>query len=289
VAGCSGQPNDFDFVASSTNITSGQSVTLSWNAVNNASAAFLIGGEFGPDPGQGVAAPGNRVVSPAATTEYKLKAICNNSGLTREKTVTVNVSAPVGNFAGAWYHNFGKMNLTQVGNNVTGTYANGFSGGNGSIAGIVEGNTLTGTYTIGGSGPIEFTLSADGKRFDGTWGASNKWCGARDGEFFPNGCSYQGNFTSDYGDGNCPMTLQRKDNNVTGSYCIGNVTGTISFDGNFTVLTGTYNNLIPGSGPFKFFLAGYNGLRFQGNYNNGGGEWCGWRASSSKPSPCEKN
>lgn len=285
VAGCSGQPNDFSFVVSNTPINAGQSVTLSWGSVNNASEVRLNGGEFA---NEGVAAPGNRVVSPNATTEYKLTAKCNNSGQTREKAVTVTVNAAVGNFAGQWVHNFGTMTLTQNGSQVTGTYQNELEGGNGVLAGIVSGNVLTGTYTKNQTLPIEFTLSADGKRFTGNWNGTNAWCGAKPGQNFPDGCSYQGSWISDFGDGNCPMNLNRKNNAVTGTYCLGTLDGTITYAGGETILTGTYHNIFPSTGPLKFFLGGYTAPRFSGNYN-AGSEWCGWRSSSSKPNPCLKN
>lgn len=288
VAGCSGQPNDFDFVASSTNITAGQSVTLSWGAVNNASEVRLNGGEFN---NEGVAAPGNRVVSPASTTQYKLKALCNNSGQTREKAVTVTVNAPVGNFAGQWVHNFGTMNITQnAGGGVTGTYLNSFQGNAGTIAGNVTGNTLTGTYQIGGSsGSIEFTLSGDGKRFDGNFEGLYSWCGARPGEFFPNGCSYAGHWTTEYGDGpTCQMDLKRKDNQVTGTYCNGTINGTVSYDVNNVILTGQWRISIASSGPIKYYIFGFNALKFTGNWGDASHPWCGWRDGQAQPAPCYK-
>lgn len=282
--GCSGQPNDFTFNASATTITSGQSLTLSWGAVTNASEARLDGGDFN---NEGVETPGSRTFAPGSTTEYTLTARCNNSGQTRQKSITITVNAPVGDFSGNWLHNFGTLSITQNGASVTGTYFNAFTGGNGTVAGTVVGNHLTGTWQIGGSGTLEFTLSGDGKRFNGTWNGTNKWCGARPGENFPNGCSFQGNWISDYGEGDCPMTLNRKDNSITGSYCIGTVSGTLSYEGSQAVVSGTYSNIYSVSNTFKFYLFGYNGLQFNGNFN-GTTEWCGWRSSSSKPGTCFK-
>lgn len=285
VAGCSGQPNDFDFSASSLNINAGQSVTLSWGAVTNASEVRLHGGEFN---NEGVAAPGNRVVSPGATTQYKLTAKCNNSGQTREKSLTVTVNAAVGNFAGNWVMNFGNMNLTQNGNNVNGTYNQLFYGTSGSIAGTVSGNKFTGTWSIsGGSGSVELNLSGDGKRFTGKWNDEFSWCGARPGENFPNNCSYAGTWNAKLAAfPNCPMTLQRHDNIVTGNYCNGIVNGTLSYDNEETVLTGNWDT--GGSiGTVKFFLDGFNALQFRGNYNDSN-EWCGWRNGQSAPAPCKK-
>lgn len=282
LAGCSGQPNDFTFVASQSTITAGQSVTLSWGAVNNASEVRLDGGEFS---NEGVAAPGNRTISPNATTQYNLKAICNNSGQSRTKSVTVTVNAPVGNFAGQWVHNFGTMTLTQNGTVVTGTYQNSLEGGSGSLAGQVSGNVLTGTYTKVQTLPIQFTLSADGKRFNGNWNGTNQWCGARPGQSFPGGCSFAGSWNTQYGAGTpCGMNLTRKDNNITGTYCNGTITGAITYASSQTVLTGNYH--IGGfSGTLQFFINGYNALQFQGNYDSSNA-WCGWRDGSSTPSPC---
>lgn len=282
--GCSGQPNDFAFTASATTINAGQSVTLNWTAVNNASAVYLSGGEFGPEPGQGVESPGNRTISPDSTTTYKLKAVCNNSGQTRDKTVTITVNAAVGNFAGQWVHNFGTMTLTQNGNTVTGTYHNDFDGGNGVLAGIVSGNVLTGTYTKNQTLPIQFTLSNDGKRFTGNWNTTNSWCGARPGQFFPDGCSYQGHFTTDWGAGpNCAMDLKRKDLAVTGTYCNGTLDGSLSYTNGLTILSGNWHS--GSSDTLKFYLFGYNALQFNGNWS-GGNQWCGWRNGQSAPSPC---
>ncbi len=284
VAGCSGQPNDFTFNVSANNINAGQSVNLSWGAVTNASEVRLDGGEFS---NEGVAAPGNRTVSPNATTQYTLTAKCNNSGQTRAKSVTVTVNAPIVSFAGNWFHNFGTMNLAQAGANVNGVYVNGF-GGNGTLEGTVTGNQLNGTWEINGTdGSFQFTLSNNGKTFTGNFDGAQQWCGARNGQNFPNGCSFAGNWTSDFGDGDCPMSLTRKDLAITGTYCLGTVTGTVSYAGLFAIASGTYNNVAPSSGSFKFYLPAYSASQFSGNFN-GANEWCGWRSSSSKPNPCLK-
>lgn len=286
-AGCSGQPNDFAFNASATTINAGQSVTLNWSAVTNASEARLDGGEFS---NQGVETPGSRTVAPAVTTAYTLTARCNNSGLTRQKSITITVNAPVGNFAGQWDHNFGTMTLTQSGNTVTGTYHNASDGGNGVVAGIVTGNVLTGTYTKNQTLPVEFTLSNDGKRFTGNWGGTNQWCGARPGESFPSGCAFDGKWKTKYGAGEtpCDMDLSQVGATITGSYCNGSITGTISYAGGEVVLNGIWKFSPPSvnQGPFVFYLPVYTSSQFRGNYS--GNPWCGWRSSTAAPSPCLK-
>lgn len=288
IAGCSGQPNDFAFNASANAINPGQSVNLSWSAVSNASAVYLSGGDFGPEPGQGVETPGNRTTAPGATTTYKLKAVCNNSGQSREKSITVTVNPGAGNFAGEWEHNFGTMTLTQSGNTVTGTYHNASDGENGVIAGIVNGNVLTGTYTKNQTLPIQFNLSNDGKRFTGNWNGTNQWCGARPGESFPGGCAFDGKWKTKYGAGEtaCDMELNQVGTSITGTYCNGSITGNISFSGGNAVLNGTWKFPAPSlnQGPFAFYLPVYTSSQFRGNYS--GNQWCGWRSGESAPAPC---
>ncbi|HZQ10972.1 MAG TPA: NBR1-Ig-like domain-containing protein [Anaerolineae bacterium] len=288
IAGCSGQPNEFTFSASSPSINAGQSVTLSWSAITNASAAFLDGGEFS---NQGVETPGNRTVSPNSTTNYTLTAVCNNSGQTRQHSVTINVNANVGNFAGHWEHNFGWMDLTQNGAQVTGTYHNSADGGNGTIAGIVTGNTLNGTYQKINSNSIQFVLGNNGNTFNGNWGGSNQWCGARTGVSFPSNCAYDGNWTTHYinpDNPNCQMALSQVGTHVTGTYCLGTVAGDITYSGGALVLTGTWQHTADAlNGSLTFYLPVYTYKQFQGNYN-GTLDWCGHRGGAPEPSPCKK-
>ena len=174
--------------------------------------------------GDGVTTPGSRVVSPSDATIYTLNAVCGN--FSRTKQITVTVSA---NFSGDWFTNLGPLHITQTGNVVSGTYHNALDDGDGTIAGTVTGRTLTGTYSIGGSGTIEFNLTPDGNQFDGNWDGSNKWCGARPGQSFADGCSFAGAWTNRLaGNDNCNLSLTRKDNSASGSYCSGTLTGTIS-------------------------------------------------------------
>lgn len=292
-AGCSGQPNDFQFTASAANINAGQSVNLNWSAVTNASAVYLSGGDFGPEPGQGVETPGNRTIFPGGTTSYKLKAICSNSGQSRDKTVMVTVNAPVGNFAGTWDHNFGSMVLAQAGANVNGSYIRGYDGGNGTLEGTMSGNTLDGHWHSGGdTDTIHFVLGGNGNTFTGNWDGSNQWCGARTGEAFPGGCAYAGKWKTRYDNlpTTCDMNLTQKGTQITGTYCNGTITGTVSYVFPSVVLDGQWKFSPPGieQGPFKFYLPLFSSSWFQGNYANGSNPWCGWRSNSSEPSPCQK-
>jgi hypothetical protein len=276
---CSGAPTIASFGASPNPIIKGSSTTLSWGAVTNATSAVIDNG-IGP-----IATPGSIAVSPGSTTTYTLTATCASSGASATAQVTLTV---VGNFAGHWLHNFGFMDLTQSGVSVTGTYHNSFDGGNGTLAGTVSGNTLTGTYQKINTGNIQFVLGGNGSTFTGNWNGVNLWCGARSGVSFPSGCSFDGAWTNHVaGNSNCAMTLNRINMSVTGTYCNSSVSGTISYTGSSseTILTGNYDSCVC---PFKFYLLGYNALQFQGNWGptQTTHYWCGWRSSSSEPSPC---
>ena len=202
-------------------------------------------------------------------------------------TATPTTSPGVSNWTGTWVHNFGMMTLNQSGSNITGTYHNAFSNGDGTVQGTVSGNVFDGTWFIfGGSGSIHWVLSPDGQTFDGNWNGSSAWCGARSGVNFPAGCSFAGTWTNYVaGNSNCSMNLTRHDNSVTGTYCNGSISGTVSYtgSGSVTILTGTWNS--GGTGTFTFYLLDYNAMQFQGNWDPDN-YWCGWRSSTVMPSPC---
>ena len=199
-----------------------------------------------------------------------------------------------GNFAGHWVHNFGTMDLTQNGTSMTGTYHNSFDGGNGTVAGSVSGNSLTGTYQKASSGSISWTLSSNGNTFDGNWGGSNKWCGAKSGTAFPDGCAFGGKWNINIptycpaGNASSVMQLTQTDTLVTGTYCNGTLSGAISYSGGQALVSGTFQASGGGAGNLTFYLNGYSSTQFQGNFSSGTGTWCGWRDSSSQPSPCKK-
>ena len=284
---CSGTPVIASFTASapsvpaatSITVAAGTTVTLNWGAVSNAESAELDQGIGG------VVTPGTANVTPATTTIYTLTARCGGASAIRQ--VIVTIAAPAGNFAGAWFHNFGTLSITQSGSSVTGAYNNGFTGQSGTIAGTVTGNTLTGTYSIGGgSGSIQFILGGGSSTFDGNWNGTQKWCGAKAGVAFPAGCSFAGTWTPKIpSNPNCSMSLTRTDNTVSGSYCNGTVNGTVTYGSpTDTILTGTWQT--GSSGALKFYLLGYGGIQFQGDYEPGAIDWCGWRGGASAPSPC---
>lgn len=83
-------------------------------------------------------------------------------------------------WSGTWDSDWGPMELSQSGNQVTGTYEH----NGGRITGTLSANTLSGTwsetptYTApDDAGDFTFTLAADGKSFSGEW-----WYGSRSGK-----------------------------------------------------------------------------------------------------------
>lgn len=85
-SGCNGTPVFGGFVATPQTINAGQIVTLSWGAIQNASAAYLTS----PSGTQGVGTPGSLQVQPSTTTTYTLTAYCNNNPAQIQVTVTVS-------------------------------------------------------------------------------------------------------------------------------------------------------------------------------------------------------
>lgn len=83
---CNGLPVIQGFTANPQTITSGQSTTLSWGQVLNATYVQLSS-QF--EGGSGVPTPGQANVAPSQTTTYYLTAWCNSS--TAQAQVTVNV------------------------------------------------------------------------------------------------------------------------------------------------------------------------------------------------------
>ncbi|MDZ7378509.1 MAG: hypothetical protein ONB06_04100 [candidate division KSB1 bacterium] len=83
-SGCLGAPVIASFTANPSTIAAGQSSTLTWGAVTNATSVSIDQGIGG------VATPGSTTVSPVQTTTYTLTA--TGCGGTTTKQVTINVS-----------------------------------------------------------------------------------------------------------------------------------------------------------------------------------------------------
>ena len=84
-------------------------------------------------------------------------------------TATAGVTEP---WSGSWDSDWGTMQFTQSGNEVTATYTH----DEGRIKGTVSGNTLTGTWSESPSyqppddaGDVVLTMAANGNSFTGNW------------------------------------------------------------------------------------------------------------------------
>ncbi len=99
------------------------------------------------------------------------------------------VAAPSCTWTGAWETNWGRMDLQQSGDNVTGTYVR----QSGKMVGRVAGNVLSGTWTEAPTyrppkdeGDYEFSLLPGCNAFDGRWRYTGEsrwrpWTGKRAG------------------------------------------------------------------------------------------------------------
>ena len=82
---CTGAPVISTFTAEPDTIVEGESTTLQWGLVANASGVYLTDGEVII----GVATPGQEVVNPEQTTTYALVAFCGGNIVQSDLTVTV--------------------------------------------------------------------------------------------------------------------------------------------------------------------------------------------------------
>lgn len=144
-----------------------------------------------------------------------------------------------GSWAGTWFTDYGRMELTQNGNKITGVYGTEKY----TITGTVSGSKLTGIYNEYGSlGKLEFNLAADGSSFIGIFGNDetpksewSSWNGKREQDIFSaylrtltTPSNWSGTWETDYG----TMVLTQNGTSVTGKY---------GDDGAYTI-TGTVSN-----------------------------------------------
>ncbi len=111
---------------------------------------------------------------------------CTTPAIPGTSTGNPSATAAPTPWAGSWDSDWGIMEFTQTGDQVTGTYTH----DNGKIKGTVSGNTLTGTWSESPSysppkdaGDFVITIAADGKSFAGNWrygSGTGKWDGGWD-------------------------------------------------------------------------------------------------------------
>lgn len=266
------------FKTSALELTQGQKLILSWKVTNASSVRIPT---LSPDP---LPAQGSRVVVPRASSTYTLQA--TGAGGQAQQSLQVSVRpAPIRE---AWYDNiFGSIQLEREGKQVRGSYRNLSNGAKGSLEGVLEGGVLRGTYTAGTSQrSFEWNLTPDAQGFNGVAGELGRWCGARKGSPLPDGCGYQGEWTTHFAArDNCSMQLRHVENRISGSFCEGSLSGEVKYQAGRIVAEGTWNsNLTGAQGRFRFELTSIDTLQFQGNAHNL--EWCGWRSGIAKPARC---
>jgi hypothetical protein len=244
--------------------------------------------------------PGTQTVSnPWANTLSfngweKLKINSPNSLTSNQVDVSLSC-----NHSGFWYLNFGTMSITQTGTSAAMTYNNQLETLNGTLSGSFAGNIFTGTYGTGKTATLIFNDATN--TFDGTWQttvpSSGKWCGAKTGYNFPDGCSFAGKWDERMmGDfigsdgchpGNQTLVITRKNTSVSGQFCVGTFTGTISYSGGYNILSGTFLSQGGGGGDLTWYSSGYSATTFKGNYSSGWRGWCGWRSGVAEPATCK--
>jgi hypothetical protein len=200
---------------------------------------------------------------------------------------------------GKWYHNFGSLELTQVGNKVTGTFTDALTNKTTPLEASLDGVVLRGTYNNGQA--FAWNMSADLKTFNGVTANGLRWCGAKEGTPFVEGCSFSGTWVSaspglkgrdsTVDENNCQIKLTRVDNIVKGTYCNGDLVGKFEYKNNQALFSGEFKKKDGSSaGKFYFLLSNIEAQQFIGNASSLDGrrsfEWCGWRLGLTKPQPC---
>jgi hypothetical protein len=99
------------------------------------------------------------------------------------------------------------------------------------------------------------------------------------------GADFAGDWTTDFGSGpTCAMHLDRNGSNITGTYCNGTISGTVSNASGSTILNGNWQ-AFGTTGTLRFYIADSANKQFTGNWN-GTNPWCGARSGQAQPTPC---
>ncbi len=140
------------FAASPTGITSGQSSTLSWSGITNATTCSIDNGV-----GTVACAGGSKSVSPAATTSYTLTATGSGGTATATATVTVTTAAPaIGSFTANPTSISGPQTSTLSWSGITNATTCSIDNGVGTVA------CTGGTSSVHPAATTTYTLTATG-------------------------------------------------------------------------------------------------------------------------------
>jgi eukaryotic-like serine/threonine-protein kinase len=148
---------------------------------------------------------------------------------------------------------------------------------------------------IEGGGRLFLEFGAGRNTFDGSTRLNGRWCGAKPGVEFPDGCSFAGKWKVWINGKTCDMEMNRIGNRVSGSLCTGEnrrvfkSSEDISFNGNVSRLIAEFETN-PEFKNFTITITGYDGNQFKGSIasvaSNRSPQWCGWRENQPKPQDC---
>jgi hypothetical protein len=198
-------------------------------------------------------------------------------------------------FTGSWDTNVGALELTQIGNRVTGKITEAASPRvAGTFRGVVNNGQLSGNWIIGSKrGRLtDVALSAQGETFVGEDSIYKTLCGSKKGKSLPANCGFSGPWMIELnGSGTGTATLSQTGNSVSGSYSTkltsGRLIGSVVYQNGLPVLSGKWSASRNG-GLAKSYLAGLDARQFQGNFD-GKLAFCGWRSGATKPKICLKS
>ena len=159
----------------------------------------------------------------------------------------------------------------------------------------LNGSDLDGNLDDGSR--LSLTFNPNRSSFDGSARLYGRWCGAKAGVEFPNGCSFAGKWKVRIGGQECDMTMKRVMNRVSGSFCSGEKLRTftargenVSFDGRISRLIAEFDNNPSDYRSFTITIEAYDGNQFKGSIANASGpssKWCGWREGNALPKPSD--
>jgi hypothetical protein len=218
---------------------------------------------------------------------------------------TGTAEAPLpANYAGVWWTNFAKVELTQDRDEVSGRYYSFREKDPGSpIKGTVVENVLEGTY-MNTTNHFIFKMNDDGESFTGYWiddkGGTHLWCGRRDSNVLDFACGYSGTWTVKglpsglTLDGNTVEISQRADTAVLGlsTTRFGNIQVRATFNQTTLAQAEGRASLGPNGGAYDLdWLESSepNWDAFTGHWRavapagGGSGTWCAWRNNANPP------
>lgn len=229
----------------------------------------------------------------------------NGDDGTPDTTATDTPTAITATFEGTWWTNWARVELTQSGDQVSGSYFPYFDNRKRSLDGTITDLVFNGQFDK--SGQVMFQLAGEGQSFAGSWfdanGGSHEWCGQRDSKALEDGCGFDG----DWQVKGLPTAFALQDGTVRIEQTADTMTMAFTSRtyGNVTVpLTSVQGVAGKASGTAKLRASGSASLEyaidwlvkdeidwdsFTGTWraitpaNGGSGSWCAWRGSQRPP------